>query len=75
MAGVYHPKWEERPIMLIEPHDGADLGEADIAAYLEARVAKWWMPDRIFFGKVPMTATGKIDKKVIRERYKDCLCD
>jgi acyl-CoA synthetase (AMP-forming)/AMP-acid ligase II len=75
VAGVYHPKWEERPIMLIEPHDGADLGEADIAAYLEARVAKWWMPDRIFFGKVPMTATGKIDKKVIRERYKDCLCD
>jgi acyl-CoA synthetase (AMP-forming)/AMP-acid ligase II len=75
VAGVYHPKWEERPVMLIEPHDDAQLSEADVAAYLEPRVAKWWMPDRIFFGKVPMTATGKIDKKVIRERYKDCLCE
>jgi acyl-CoA synthetase (AMP-forming)/AMP-acid ligase II len=75
VAGIYHPKWEERPIMLIEAHDGADLTEADIAAWLEPRVAKWWMPDRILFASVPLTATGKIDKKVIRERFKDILRD
>jgi fatty-acyl-CoA synthase len=75
VAGVYHPKWEERPIMLIEALEGASPVEADIIAWLSPRVAKWWMPDRIMFDKVPMTATGKIDKKVIRERYKDILRD
>ena len=75
VAGVYHAKWEERPIMLIEPHDSAALAEADVVDWLAPRVAKWWMPDRIIFDKVPLTATGKIDKKVIRERYKDILRD
>ena len=75
VAGVYHPKWEERPIMLIETHDGAEITEADVRAYLEARVPKWWMPDRMFFEPVPMTATGKIDKKVIRQRHGDALKD
>lgn len=75
VAGVYHPKWEERPIMLIETHDGAELSEADVRAYLESRVPKWWMPDRIFFESVPMTATGKIDKKIIRDRHADALKD
>ncbi|WP_428629985.1 long-chain fatty acid--CoA ligase [Sphingopyxis sp.] len=73
VAGVYHPKWEERPIMLIERHDGADVGEETIRAHLAGHVAKWWMPDRIFFESVPLTATGKIDKKVIRDRHADAL--
>ena len=73
VAGVYHPKWEERPIMLVEVHDGAALCEQEMRAFLEERVAKWWMPDRIFFEPVPMTATGKIDKKVIRDRHADAL--
>jgi 3-(methylthio)propionyl---CoA ligase len=73
VAGVYHPKWEERPIMLVEAHDGALLSEDDVRAYLKDRVPAWWMPDRIFFAEVPMTATGKIDKKVIRDRYADTL--
>ncbi|MFA7595953.1 MAG: long-chain fatty acid--CoA ligase [Novosphingobium sp.] len=75
VAGVYHPKWEERPIMLIEAHDGVELSEDSVRAYLEARIAKWWMPDRIFFEPVPMTATGKIDKKVIRDRHGNALND
>ena len=75
VAGVYHPKWEERPILLVEPHEGVNLNEDDIRAYLETRVAKWWMPDRIFFETIPMTATGKIDKKIIRDRHGDALKD
>ena len=75
VAGVYHPKWEERPIMLVEPLEDAALAEADILAWLTPRVAKWWLPDRVVFDKVPLTATGKIDKKVIRERFKDILRD
>lgn len=73
VAGVFHPKWEERPIMVIERHDGADVGEDAIRAHLAGHVAKWWMPDRIIFEAVPMTATGKIDKKVIRARHADVL--
>lgn len=73
VAGVYHPKWEERPIMLVEAHDGATLDEAEIRAFLETKVAKWWMPDKIYFEPVPMTATGKIDKKVIRDRHENAL--
>ena len=75
VAGVYHPKWEERPIMLIEAHEGVELSEDNVRAYLETRIAKWWMPDRIFFEPVPMTATGKIDKKVIRDRHGNVLND
>lgn len=73
VAGVHHPKWEERPIMLIEPHADSDLDEAAVIDWLAPRIPKWWMPDRILFDTVPMTATGKIDKKVIRDRYKDIL--
>jgi 3-(methylthio)propionyl---CoA ligase len=73
VVGVYHPKWEERPIMLVEAHEGALLSEEDVTAYLKERVPTWWLPDRIFFAEVPMTATGKIDKKLIRDRYGDVL--
>ena len=73
VAGVHHPKWEERPILLIEPHPGATVGEAEVHEWLAARVAKWWMPDRIVFAPVPLTATGKIDKKAIRETYRHIL--
>ncbi len=73
VVGVPHPKWEERPVMLVEAHEGARVSAADIIAWLESRVVKWWLPDRVFFGAVPLTATGKIDKKVIRETYRDAL--
>lgn len=73
VTGVFHPKWEERPIMLIEAHDDADLDAMTVKAYMESRIVKWWMPDRIIFDTVPLTATGKIDKKAIRERYSDIL--
>lgn len=73
VAGVVHPKWEERPIMLIEPHEGSDVKPEDMAAWLEPRIVKWWMPDRIIIDTVPLTATGKIDKKAIRDKYGDVL--
>ena len=75
VAGVHHPKWEERPIMLIECHEGCDLTEADILRHLEGRVPKWWMPDRVFFEDVPLTATGKIDKRAIRDRHGGALAN
>jgi len=73
VVGVFHPKWEERPILLIEPHAGESLSEDQVRQFLEPRIVRWWMPDRIIFASVPMTATGKIDKKVIRDQYRDIL--
>lgn len=73
VTGVFHPKWEERPILIIEQHDDADVAKADIIAWLTPLIAKWWMPDEIIFDAVPLTATGKIDKKLIRHKYQDIL--
>src|SRR5262249_6045251 len=73
VVGVPHPKWEERPLLVIEPHDGANLCEEDVLNYLAPRIVKWWTPDAVVFDNVPLTATGKIDKKVLRERFKERL--
>jgi 3-(methylthio)propionyl---CoA ligase len=73
VVGVFHPKWEERPILLVEPHDGSALTVADVRAFLAPRLIKWWMPDAIIVAPVPLNATGKIDKKAIRALYGDVL--
>jgi fatty-acyl-CoA synthase len=73
VVAARHPKWEERPILIIEAHDGAELSRDSVLAYLEPRTVKWWTPDDVVFAKVPLTATGKIDKKVLRESFRDHL--
>jgi fatty-acyl-CoA synthase len=73
VVGAPHPKWEERPVLVIEAHDGASVTKEEILDYLAPRIVKWWTPDAIFFEKVPLTATGKIDKKVLREKFKTAL--
>ena len=69
VVGVPHPKWEERPLMVIEAHEGVAPDEQEILAALLREFAKWQLPERIIFAAVPLTATGKIDKKHLRERY------
>ncbi len=69
VIGLPHPKWQERPVAVVVPKPEAEgvLTEADIIAYLEPRVAKWWLPDRVIFVQaVPKTSVGKFDKKVLR---------
>jgi fatty-acyl-CoA synthase len=73
VVGVPHPKWEERPILVLETHAGATVSEDHVRAFLAPRIVKWWTPDAILFDTVPLTATGKIDKKVLRQRYADLL--
>ncbi len=75
VAGVHHPKWEERPIMLVEPLEEGSVSDAAMRSWLEPRIVKWWMPDRIIIDTVPLTATGKIDKKAIRDRYGQMLAE
>jgi fatty-acyl-CoA synthase len=73
VIGVPHPKWEERPLLVIEPHDGATVTREAVLAFLAPRIVKWWTPDDVLFDTVPLTATGKINKKVLREAYRDHL--
>nr|WP_295110525.1 long-chain fatty acid--CoA ligase [uncultured Caulobacter sp.] len=73
VVGVPHPKWEERPLLVIEAHEGSAVCKADVLAYLAPRIVKWWTPDDVVFAAVPLTATGKIDKKVLRETWKGHL--
>lgn len=75
VVGVPHPKWEERPLLIIEAHEGATVGKADVLDYLAPRIVKWWTPEDVVFAAVPLTATGKIDKKVLRDAWRRRLID
>jgi 3-(methylthio)propionyl---CoA ligase len=70
VVGVRHPKWQERPVLIVEPHDGQTVDVQEVRAFLEPRLMRWWMPDAIIVAAVPLTATGKIDKKRLRDTYR-----
>ncbi|WP_404369667.1 long-chain fatty acid--CoA ligase [Sphingomonas sp. MMS24-J45] len=70
--GVYHPKWDERPILIVVRKPGSTVAPAEITAHLGQHVAKWWLPDEIVFvDELPHTATGKLLKTELRARFKD----
>jgi len=70
--GIPHPKWDERPLLLIVRDQGSNLGEAEVRSFLSGQMAKWWMPDAIeFVDELPHTATGKLSKKDLRDQYRD----
>jgi fatty-acyl-CoA synthase len=72
VIGAAHPKWDERPVLLIKLEAGVEAAKEEFLKFLEGKIAKWWMPDDVVFvDDIPLGATGKIDKKVIRERMKD----
>ncbi len=68
--GIPHPKWDERPLLLVVRAEGAAVDEATIRDHLGRHIAKWWQPDAIeFVDALPHTATGKLSKKTLREQY------
>jgi fatty-acyl-CoA synthase len=70
--GVKHPKWDERPLLLVVRKPGAEVSAQDIVAHLADHVAKWWLPDEILFvDSLPHTATGKLLKTELRAQYRD----
>ncbi|WP_184721920.1 long-chain-fatty-acid--CoA ligase [Caulobacter sp.] len=72
VVGAAHPKWDERPVLLIKLKDGETATKAEFIDYLQGKIAKWWMPDDVLFvDDIPLGATGKIDKKLIRKRLAD----
>jgi fatty-acyl-CoA synthase len=70
--GIAHPKWDERPLLLIVRDDVGNVSESEIRRYLLGEVAKRWLPDAIeFVEDLPRTATGKLSKKDLRDKYRD----
>jgi len=72
VIGVAHPKWQERPLLLVVKRPGAEVDREAVLAHLATRVAKWWLPDDVLFVEsLPHTATGKLLKTKLRELYRD----
>jgi 3-(methylthio)propionyl---CoA ligase len=68
--GVPHAKWQERPFLLIVRRPDRPIAREELLEYLAGKVAKWWLPDGVaFVPELPHTATGKLQKTVLRERY------
>jgi len=72
VIGLPHPKWDERPLMIVVKKPGAEVTKKEVLASLEGKVAKWWMPDDVaFVDAIPHGATGKILKTKLREQFKE----
>jgi len=70
VIGIPHPKWEERPLLVVVPAKGAAPTAHAIATYLEGKIARWWMPDDVVFvDALTYGATGKIQKMELRQRF------
>ncbi len=72
VIGVVHPKWDERPLLIIIRKEGKDPSKDDILSFMDGKIAKWWMPDDVaFVDEIPHTATGKIQKTELRKQFAD----
>jgi fatty-acyl-CoA synthase len=71
VIGVYHPKWDERPLLICQLKPDVSCTRDEILQYMDGKIAKWWMPDDIVFvDAIPHTATGKILKTALRDQFK-----
>ncbi len=69
---VAHPKWDERPLLVVVKKPGADVTKQALLAFFEGKIAKWWTPDDVVFvDAIPLGATGKMQKNKLRESLKD----
>ena len=71
VIAVPHPKWDERPLLIAVRNQGHDVTGEDLKEYLSDKVAKWWLPDAVVFvDELPHSATGKLLKRALVERYR-----
>ena len=72
VIGVPHPKWDERPLLIVVRRPEAEVSKADVLKFLEGKIAKWWMPDDVqFIDAIPHGATGKILKTALRKQFEN----
>jgi fatty-acyl-CoA synthase len=72
VIGVHHPKWDERPLLVVVLKEGQSATKDEILAFLKGKIASWWLPDDVVFvSAIPHTATGKIQKIVLRDQFKN----
>jgi fatty-acyl-CoA synthase len=72
VIGLPHPKWQERPFLIVVRKPGTDPSREEILDYMSGRVAKWWLPDDVtFVDELPHTATGKLQKAKLRELFRN----
>ncbi len=72
VIGIKHPKWDERPLLVIVLKKDQTASKEDILGFMQGKIAKWWMPDDVaFVAEIPHTATGKIQKTTLRQQFKD----
>jgi fatty-acyl-CoA synthase len=72
VIGIAHPKWQERPLLIVVKKSGAELTREQVLKFLDGKIAKWWMPDDVvFLNELPHTATGKLQKMKLREMFKE----
>ena len=72
VIGVAHAKWDERPLLIAVPREGRSPDPRDLLDFLRGKVARWWLPDAVVFvDEIPHTATGKIQKQALRERFEE----
>ena len=70
--GVAHPKWDERPMLVVVKRPGQEVTREELLAFFEGKIAKWWLPDDVVFTEaLPMGATGKIQKNRLRDQYRE----
>ena len=72
VIGVSHPRWTERPLLIVVLAEGEDAGKEDLLAFLKGKVADWWIPNDVaFVDELPYTATGKVKKIELRRQFAD----
>ncbi len=72
VIGVAHPKWDERPLLIVVLKPGGQVTREELLAYYDGKIAKWWTPDDVqFVEAIPLGATGKILKTRLREQFAD----
>jgi len=72
VIGVRHPKWDERPVVIAVKKQGQEVSKEELLKFYEGKIAKWWMPDDVLFvADLPHTATGKLSKLQLRQKFSD----
>ncbi len=72
VIGIAHPKWDERPLLVVLKKEGQEVSKEELLQFMSDKTAKWWLPDDVIFvDELPHTATGKLSKLTLRQRFAD----